>query len=447
MHNYPPYPAYKDSGVEWLGEIPAHWEAKRLKSTAKVITGQSPHESTYNDYGEGSLLINGPAEYSTDDFGRTRALKWTTDPKKYAPQDSLLFCLRGSTTGRLNIAHDNVSIGRGVAAIVANDSQSFLNYAMVAIRTYVLGTSKGSTFPSVTSENLGSYTVSVPTVFEQNQITAFLDRETAKIDALIEKKERLIELLQEQRSALITHAVTKGLDPDAPMKDSGVAWLGEIPAHWKIIRVGYFSKVGNGSTPNRTQQSYWEDGEIPWLTSGKVHEGIVRLADEFVTECALKECHLPMVAADSVLVAITGEGKTRGASALVKFSTTISQHLAYLTITDKSINSRFLYAFFNSQYEQLRRESSGSGSTRAALTCEYLKSVSVPIPPISEQEQIACLLDRETVKIDTLTAKVQEHIDHLKEYRTALVFAAVTGKIDVREEAPWAPKSPNAPSN
>src|SRR5262249_7816531 len=133
----------KDSGSEWLGEIPSHWEVKRMKYISNIISGQSPNELTYNTVGIGVVLINGPAEYSEEDFGFTRAIKWTTEPKQFAPKNALLFCLRGSTTGRLNIAHDTVAIGRGVAAIISKQNQKYLNYQMMALRSYVLGTSGG----------------------------------------------------------------------------------------------------------------------------------------------------------------------------------------------------------------------------------------------------------------------------------------------------------------
>ncbi len=156
------YPSYKQSGAEWLGEVPEGWGIGRMKNIAEIISGQSPSEETYNTEGFGSILINGPAEYFETDFGLTQELKWTTDPKKWAPEGCLLFCLRGSTTGRLNITHAKLSIGRGVAAIISKEEQHFLNYVMVAMRDFVLGTSDGSTFPSVTSENLGLYKICLP---------------------------------------------------------------------------------------------------------------------------------------------------------------------------------------------------------------------------------------------------------------------------------------------
>jgi type I restriction enzyme S subunit len=202
----------KDSGIKWIGEIPYHWKIKRLKYLSDLIPGQSPNEKTYNEEGRGAILINGPNEYSKSDFGYTRSIKWTTDPKKWAPKDSLLFCLRGSTTGRLNIAHSKISIGRGVASIVAKNNQRFLNYVMIILRPYVLGNSRGSTFPSVTSDDLGNYSVPDTSLIEQQEIVNYLDKQTAKIDKTCQKIGKKIKLLDEYKKSLILQVVTGKVD-------------------------------------------------------------------------------------------------------------------------------------------------------------------------------------------------------------------------------------------
>jgi type I restriction enzyme S subunit len=288
--------------------------------------------------------------------------------------------------------------------------------------------------PRASWDFIGNLPVLVPPLDEQRAIAAFLDRETARIDALIEKKRRQIELLQEKRAALISHAVTKGLGPTAPMKDSGIDWLGHIPAHWAVIRIGLLCAVGNGSTPSREKPEYWSDESYPWLTSAKINEEIIEAADEAVSELAFRECHLPWVRQESVLLAITGEGQTRGRAALLRCASTISQHLAYITPRNIRLDAPFLWRALQSQYKWLRMESSGTGSTRAALTCEFIRTIKIPLPPPGEQGSIVAYVDRATDKINLLVAKVSLSIDRLREYRTALISAAVTGKLDVRQE-------------
>lgn len=198
----------KDSGVEWIGEIPCHWETKRLKYISEITYGISPPDTTYNDEGIGTILINGPVEYSETDFGLTRSLKWTTEPKKFTSKGSLLFCLRGSTTGRMNITHTDVSIGRGVCSINSSENQWFLIYSMFSVRRWIQDQISGSTFPSVTSDDVNNYQICSPPISEQQQIVEYLDEQTQKIDKTISIEEKRIELLKEYRQSLISEVVT-----------------------------------------------------------------------------------------------------------------------------------------------------------------------------------------------------------------------------------------------
>ena len=202
----------KDSGVEWIGEIPSGWNVTKLKYTCNITYGISPPDTTYNDKGRGEILINGPVEYSKEDFGYTRSTKWTTDPKKFTEKGSLLFCLRGSTTGRMNITHDYVSIGRGVCSIISKESQWFMIYSMFIVRDYIQGEITGSTFPSVTKDDVDNYFICTPPQQEQQQIVDYLDKETTKIDKLIDTETKRINLLKEYRQSLVSDIVTGKVD-------------------------------------------------------------------------------------------------------------------------------------------------------------------------------------------------------------------------------------------
>jgi type I restriction enzyme S subunit len=269
---------------------------------------------------------------------------------------------------------------------------------------------------------------------EQRTIAAFLDRQTAKIDALIAKKRELIAALHEKRSAIISHAVTKGLNPDAPMKDSGIEWLGEIPAGWDVVKIKYLAQIGNGSTPLRDNEEYWHEGTFPWITSTVVNDDVVGEPTQFVTERALRECHLPIVRPQSVLVAITGQGKTRGMAAVLHYEATINQHLVYISPRSDLLLPEFLQLFLSSVYDILRIISEGAGSTRGALTVEQIANFAVFLPPTSEQWDIVKYISEHTAEIDAMTAKIMETIERLQEYRSALISATVTGRIDVRGE-------------
>lgn len=211
--------------------------------------------------------------------------------------------------------------------------------------------------------------------------------------------------------------------PYPAYKDSGVEpachdargagrWLGKIPAHWEIDRLRRFAEIGNGSTPKRDNLDYWLDGTIPWLNSAKINDEVVKKGDQFVSDTAMRECHLPLLEPDTVLVAITGEGQTRGRAALLRIRCTISQHLASISIKRRArLLPTFLWRFLQGHYDWLRYESSGGGSTKAALTCEFLQAIPAAIPPTEEQSGICRYIDRETAKLDALIAKVHQGIE------------------------------------
>ena len=282
--------------------------------------------------------------------------------------------------------------------------------------------------------------VLAPPPDEQAAIVKFLDWANARLERTIRAKRRVIALLTEQKQAIIHRAVTRGLDPTVPLKPSGIAWLGDIPAHWDVWRIGRFAKVGNGSTPSRSESAYWTGGTYPWLNSSQVNRGLIDSADQFVTQTALRDCHLPKVPAGSILVAITGQGKTRGTSAVLTVEATINQHLAYITNRPDIISSDFLHIALIAAYSTLRALSDDSGSTKGALTCEDLKRFKLPVPPVSEQSRLIELIAVETSAVSTAISRLTREIDFLREYRTRLVADVVTGKLDVREVAARLPQ-------
>jgi len=270
----------------------------------------------------------------------------------------------------------------------------------------------------------------LPPLETQKRIAAFLDEKTARIDALIAKKQALLERLAEKRQAIITQAVTKGLNPAAPMKDSGIDWLGEIPAHWAVCPIKHVGRIGNGSTPSREDPNYWSDTGFPWLNSSVVNQEEVNEAEHFVTELALQECHLPIIEPPAVLVGITGQGKTRGMAAPLKFRATINQHLAFIRPETSKISAEFLLHCLQMAYPLLRFESEGAGSTKGAITCEQLGCFPIPLPAIQEQLEIVELLNVRYRRISALIEKTDCSIERLTEYRSALITAAVTGQIE-----------------
>ena len=289
----------------------------------------------------------------------------------------------------------------------------------------------GSKMPRADWNFIGNVAVPVPERNRQRAVCEYLDRETARLDALVAEHRRLLDLLDEKRGALVTGAFLRGLHPAVSFRDSGVPWIGEIPAHWELWKLGHVASVGNGSTPNRGRREYWEDGDIPWLNSSVVNREEVTRAEQFVTQRAVRECHLPIVKRGAVLVAITGQGKTRGRAAVLSMDATVNQHIAYISFRGSRLSPWYLKWTLAAAYDYLRSISDDVGGTKGALTCEELANLRVPVPPAVEQGEIVTEIAARTRAIDELAAAAERTVALLRERRSALIAAAVTGRIDL----------------
>ena len=301
----------------------------------------------------------------------------------------------------------------------------------------IVAHSVGVSYPAINASELACLDIAFPPIPEQRSIAAFLDRETAKIDALLSKKRRLIELLQEKCSALIGHAITKGLDPEVSLKDSGVGWLGEIPAHWDVKRLKRMvNKIGSGKTPSGGAERYLSEG-IMLLRSQNIHFRRLELSDvAYIDAPTDDEMSNSRVCEDDLLLNITGASLGRCCVARLNgLEANVNQHVCIIRLDQRQNDPAFLAYSIESQSVQDQIFNNENGVSRDALNFEQIASLFLVEPTIFEQSAIAAVLDRETAKIDFLIAKVHEAIDRLKELRTALIAAAVTGKIDVRQAA------------
>ncbi|NLU16553.1 MAG: restriction endonuclease subunit S [Serratia liquefaciens] len=436
MAKYKAYPEYKNSGVEWLGEMPCHWNLQKAKYIfRKVQRATTEQDGIVTAFRDGQVTLR--SNRRVDGF--TNALK-EIGYQGVKAGDLLVHAMDGFA-GAIGISDSDGKCSPVCSVCIPWDEKGthmrYYGYLVrqLAVTDFILSLAKGIRERSTEFRfnEFSGLLLSLPPLTEQAQIAKFLDHETAKIDNLIEKQQQLIELLKEKRQAVISHAVTKGLNPNAPMKDSGVEWLGEVPEHWEASRIGWLCNVGNGCTPSRENALFWQNGSYPWLNSSKVNDEKVLTTDQFVTPKALSECSLPKVRKGSVIMAITGEGKTRGTSALMMIDATINQHVAYITPrTTHKILSDFIHLWLQSKYQQIRTISAGWGSTKAAITCSDVKNYPIPVPPIKEQLEIIRDIEKEKDNFSNLLCICEKQIELLQERRTALISAAVTGKIDVR---------------
>ena len=445
----PKYPEYKPSGVQWLGDVPAHWEVGPLKRAVALVESGVSVNAVDEPAGPGMVgVLKTSAVYS----GR-----FEPGENKAVVAEDLDRVACPVKAGTLIVSRMNTPSLVGAAGLVADDAENlflpdrlwqvhlagalpqFVHFWTLSpsyraqVQMACAGTS--ASMQNLSQDEFLRFVLPLPSLEEQTAIAHFLDHETAKIDALIAEQEKLIHLLAEKRQATISHAVTRGLDPAAPMKDSGVAWLGEVPAHWTVCPIKLVARIGNGSTPNRDNPDYWAEEGFPWLNSSVVNQDEVSEAERFVTELALAECHLPVIEPPAILVGITGQGKTRGMATRLAFKATVNQHLAYIKPTLGRIDEKFLLRIFEAVYLHLRTESEGAGSTKGAITCEQLGNLRIPVPNLAEQIEIAAKIETETTRLDALRAEAERAIALLKERRAALIAAAVTGQIDVRQNS------------
>ncbi len=440
-----PYPDYKPSGIPWLGEVPEHWILERLKSSMNNIVVQTTERQSTDLY----IAMEHVESWSGRLTNAGLNTPFDSQVKRFRSGDVLFGKLRPYLAKVTRPRSEGVCVGEFLV-LRPRHSQVTAPYMEQLLRSKpIIDTVNSSTFgarmPRADWKFMGGMAIVRPPLPEQAAITHFLDYTDRRIQRYIQAKQKLITLLEEQRQAIIHQAVTGQIDvrtgqPYPAYQDSGVEWLGEVPEHWGVWKVGHFSKVGNGSTPSRSNAAYWSNGTHPWLNSSSVNQGTITGADQFVTDLALRECHLPQVPQGSVLVGITGQGKTRGMAALLAIETTINQHMAYITPSASRVSSHYLQMYLTAAYSELRALSDDSGSTKGALTCEDIKRFKIALPPLPEQTAIVNFLDHTTTSIDRAIFQTQRQIDLLNEYRTRLISDVVTGKLDVREAAARLPK-------
>ena len=452
--NLKPYPEYVDLGIQWLGRLPVSWESSRLRGVSRLLVSnvdKLTHEDerpvrlcNYVDVYKNEFITDRPgymtASASDDEIRRFRVRvddvaitkdseSWTDIgiPAYVAEEADDLVC--GYHLGLLRTRKDRLS-----------GTYLFRALQVPAIATQFHVAACGVTRYGLSQDDILSAIVPIPSLSEQAAIVKYLGHANARIDRAIATRRKLIALLEEQKQAIINQAVTRGLDSTVAFKDFGITWLGEVPDHWRVWPIGRLARVGNGSTPSRTTPEFWQDGSYPWLNSSFANRQEVFESDQFVTTRALAECHLPIVPPESVIVAITGQGKTRGKAALLKMEATINQHLAYLTPDPRRVIGPFLQAVLVAAYPELRRISDDSGSTKGALTCQDLKVFRVPVPPLVEQARIVQSIRDETETAEAAVDRAARQIELLREFRTRLTADVVTGQLDVREAAAQLPE-------
>ena len=441
---YPTYPAYKDSGVAWLGAVPEHWEVKPLKRLASV-NDDVLTENVSKDYT--LCYVDISSVDTVEGIVTKEEMLFANAPsrarRRVRDGDIIVSTVRTylKAIARVENPEDNLIVSTGFAVIRPSSALNphYAGYVCGAsyFIEHVIARSVGVSYPAINASDLMRIAIPTPPLPEQATIAAFLDRETATIAATIARQERMIALLREKRQALIARAVTQGLDADAPMKDSGVAWLGAIPAHWRVKRLrNCFTTIEQGWSP-QCENRPAEVGEWGVLKVGCVNQGHFNPLENKALPDGIEPMYQYAINRDDVLVSRANTRELVGSAALA------TQDYPNLLLCDKLYRLRLDESQCSPVYavmllrsavarSQMQVAATGASFSMVNIGQETIKNLAFALPTIEEQKAIVCYVHDSTHQIDTLIAKSQQAIALLREHRTALIAAAVTGKIDVR---------------
>ena len=440
MSKYKRYERYKDSGIEWIGEIPEHWEITKLKYICSESAVYGLNESAENYVEEGVRFIRTTDIDNKGNLDNSMGGVFLPEEKVKGyilKTGDLLVSRSGSLGTSLYFDEDKYgkcSYAGYLVKFRANSkncpkflfyfSKSNIFYIQIQLALV------SSTISNFNGNKYANMILPLPSYYEQKAISNFLDQKTAEIDSLIADKEKLIELLQEKRQAIITEAVTKGLNPNVRMKDSGIEWIGEIPEHWGVEPIKYLVKtIQTGTTPTTKNDDYF-DGDIQWFTPGDF-QGSKELYESSrkISNRAIIDNEARLFPKNTVM--IVGIGATVGKVAKLGIEGSFNQQITGLIVNEQRLNCDYLYYWLYINQETIKNIS--NYTTLPIINNEFVKNFECLSLPLDEQQAIVNYLNQKTSEIDDLILKIRLQIQKLKEYRQSLISEAVTGKIDVRE--------------
>ncbi len=435
---FPCYPKYKASGFLWLGDVPEHWTLKRLGHYFE----ERRERASDTEFEPLSVTKNGIVP-RLESAAKTQ----DGDNRKKVLAGDFVINSRSDRKGSSGLSPLDGSVSLICTVLIpAGLHGPYIHHLfrseLFQEEYYRWGKGIVADLWSTNFSDMKNIVLGVPSEEEQTQIARFLDHETARIDALIEEQQRLIELLKEKRQAVISHAVTKGLDPTVPMKDSGVEWLGEVPAHWDVARVKNVAKLESGHTPSKDFPEYWEGGDIPWVSLNDSKQlKVIDYIEEtqfMITELGVSNSSARLLPAR---VVVFTRDATIGLAAITTKPMCVSQHLIAWICNENLVFPEYLLLVFYAMEEELDRFT--FGATIKTIGMPDIRKLVTPVPPLDEQAQVVADVNAKRKLIDQLIKESNTALSLYLERRSALISAAVTGKIDVRGWQP--PASSQAP--
>lgn len=439
---YPQYPAYGDGTPEWNSSIPTHWSEKRLRFVCKVnplkseldMEPETPVSFVPMDaVGEyGGLMLDQKKDFDEVGEGYTYFADGDVIVAKITP------CFENGKGALAENLVSGVAFGTTELHVLRSGSDvqnRFLFYLTTSDPFRKIG--KAAMYGAggqkrISTDFVKDFRIGLPPMDEQRAICLFLDRETERIDALVDKKRRFLELLEEKRFAVITQAVTKGLDPTVPMKDSGIEWLGEIPAQWEVCRIKAVAQLESGHTPSKSVPEYWEDCDIPWVS---LNDSKQLASSDFISETSHNINAMGLANSSARILpkgaVVFTRDATIGLAAITEGEMAVSQHLI-AWLPGPRLKALYLLRVIDAMRPELERQT--FGATIKTIGMDDVKKLVTPVPPFNEQERISSYIEQHINHLKSLKDKTKQAIERLQEYRASLITNAVTGKIDVRNE-------------
>lgn len=436
MQQYPSYEEYKKTDLEWLGEIPKHWEVKRIKYVFKEINERS------NNGLEDLLSVS---QYT----GVTLRKEKVADTEmlftnaislvgyKMVKKNDLVINIMLAWNGSLGISNYDGIVSPAYGIYRLKNKNFDTRYFDYLFRTKLYKSEFRKKSTGVIESRLRLYTDSffrinaiLPPISEQKSIAQFLDHKTQQIQQFISKKQQHVQLLQEHKAAIINKAVTKGIDSNVALKDSGIDWLGKIPTHWEVSKLKWLVRTESGATPNSGNISEYYDGKFHWVRTLDLNNEDLYDTEIKITAKAIRETNCKLIPKNSILVAMYGGSGTIGKNALLKVSATTNQAVCSI-FPSKYFNPKYLH-FYIKFYRPLWMKDALGSRVDPNINQSVIRNLVIPLLSIEEQQAIVTYIQNVTSKIDQSTTKIEQQIQLIEEYQQSLIAQAVTGKIDIR---------------
>lgn len=422
---------YKDSGIEWIGRIPEEWETQRGKTLGDISHGVSFTPSDLRDKDEGVLILRASnVQNSQLDYQDNVYIPKSKIPiEKLLKKDDIVICgTNGSLAlvGKSALVKEDMeaSYGSFMLRMRTKKEPRFIHYQLTQIVDMYRGLFATTTINQLTISQLQNIIFVIPPLPEQQRIASYLDKKCGEIDALIALQEKMIAQLTEYKQAVITEAVTKGLDPNAKLVPSGIEWIGDVPEGWKVTNISKIAKTNSGSTPPNIVND--DTSNIIWVRTTDIHDDEVYSSSNLLTENEFRNASCPMLEPGTCLVAMYGGAGTIGKCGILKVRATINQALCSMEVKGSYYN---YYLFYVLQAFRTVWMRFAVGTRKDPnINQEIVKKMLIPLPPLSEQQRIASYLDTKCSEIDSLVALKRQKIESLNAYKKSVIYEAVTGK-------------------